>query len=226
MDYSQVTAVIGNKKNLVFIGESGCGKTETSINFAIAMSKSGKPVHFFDMDQTKPLFRARDSAAVMEAAGIFVHYQLQLLDLPTLVPAVNEMLSSADAHVILDVGGSEQGARMIGQFNASLGREDAAAIFIINPYRPWTKDESGIATAKERVTQSCRIGAACIACNPALGLDTTAEEAVRGSRLLTELLGAPPDFTMAREEIAAEVAAQVTEPVIPLHIYIRYPWQV
>jgi len=226
MDNEQLATVTGGKKNLVFIGETGCGKTEASLNFAIALAAGNKPVHFFDMDQTKPLFRARDSAKVLEAAGVTVHYQAQLLDLPTLVPAVNEILADPGVYVVMDVGGSEQGARMIAQFNARLNAADATAILIINPYRPWTGDPDGIAAATARVSRSSRIGSVRIACNPALGLGTTAEEAVLGSRKLTELLGTPPDFTMAREEISAYVAAQVREPVVPLHIYIRYPWQI
>lgn len=48
------------EKNLVFIGEAGSGKTETAVNLALRMAREGgRRVHFFDMDQTKPLFRAR-----------------------------------------------------------------------------------------------------------------------------------------------------------------------
>jgi hypothetical protein len=214
------------KKNIVFIGEAGCGKTEAAINYAVALSASGMPVHFFDMDQTKPLFRARDSAKIMEAAGVIVHYQEQLLDLPTLVPAVNETLADEGVCVIMDVGGSVQGARMIGQFSTRLNGGDAETIFIINPYRPWTNDQAGIEGATARIMRESRIQNVRIVCNPTLGLDTSADEAVLGSSLLTELLGTSPDFTLARAEIADEVAKRVPEPVLPLHIYIRYPWQV
>ena len=42
------------KKNFVFIGEAGSGKSEIAINFAINFTKiQDRPVHFFDMDQTK-----------------------------------------------------------------------------------------------------------------------------------------------------------------------------
>jgi hypothetical protein len=226
MDIEQISALFGNKKNLIFIGEAGCGKTEASMNFAIAMSLGGRLVHFFDMDQTKPLFRSRDSVAAMKAAGVIVRFQEQFLDLPTLVPAVNEMLEDTGVQVVMDVGGSVQGARMIGQFNARLNRENSEAIFIINPYRPWSNNPHEIAEATARVTSACRIGVVRIACNPTLGLDTSADEAVLGSNRLTELIGKKPDFTLAREEIAANVALRLTEPVFALHIYIRYPWQV
>lgn len=58
---------IGKAKNIVFIGEAGSGKTETAVNLALRLAREdGRAVHFFDMDQTKPLFRARDCLSVME----------------------------------------------------------------------------------------------------------------------------------------------------------------
>ena len=63
-------------KNLVFLGEAGSGKTETSINLARKLAcESSRRVHFFDMDQTKPLFRARDCETELENEGIIFHFQ-------------------------------------------------------------------------------------------------------------------------------------------------------
>jgi len=237
MEYSHVAGIIGagdpaktpgiagGGKNIIFVGESGCGKTEASLDFAIALAKGGAAVHFFDMDQTKPLFRARDSASIMGSYGVTVHFQQQPQDLPTMVPAVREMLADAQVNVVMDVGGSERGARMIGQFFGPASSTGTTTMFIINPYRPWTTDPDGVAETITRITNSGRIKKARIACNPALGLETTAQEAAAGSKSLAGFLGKPPDFTLAREEIAEEVASQLPEPVLPLHIYIRYPWQ-
>ena len=63
--------LLENKKNFVFVGEAGCGKSEIALNFAMGMRKlTDKPIHFFDMDQTKPLFRSRDVRERLEAEGI------------------------------------------------------------------------------------------------------------------------------------------------------------
>jgi len=226
-DYPSITSDIASDwKNIVFIGESGCGKTETSMDFAIALVKGGENVHFFDMDQTKPLFRARDCASVMESYGVIVHYQQQSQDLPTMVPAVREMLADTQVHVVMDVGGSDRGARMIGQFFGPVNSSETTTVFVINPYRPWTNNPVGVMEAITRLTGSSRVKKIKVACNPALGLETTAQEAVAGSKTLAGILGKPPDFTFAREEVAEEVASQLPEPVLPLHIYIRYPWQI
>ena len=49
------------KLHSVFLGASGSGKTELSLNFAVAArQKTGRRLNFIDMDQTKGLFRARD----------------------------------------------------------------------------------------------------------------------------------------------------------------------
>ena len=84
---------LSERKNFVFLGEAGSGKSELAINFARHMAaRGGRPVHFFDLDMTKPLFRSRDAAAELEAAGIVVHFQEQFMDAPTLVGGVSPLL--------------------------------------------------------------------------------------------------------------------------------------
>ena len=49
------------KKNFVFIGEAGSGKSEIVLNIANKLAQqTGKKVDLFDLDQTKPLYRSRD----------------------------------------------------------------------------------------------------------------------------------------------------------------------
>ncbi len=97
-------------KNFVFIGEAGSGKTEVALSLALGMAESGgKAVHFFDLDQTKPLFRARDAAGELENRGIIFHFQPQYLDAPTVTPGVIERLMDESAVVLLDIGGGSHG---------------------------------------------------------------------------------------------------------------------
>ena len=48
--------------SVVFLGEAGCGKSEIAVNLALRLAAGERPVHFFDLDMTKPLFRSRDAA--------------------------------------------------------------------------------------------------------------------------------------------------------------------
>ena len=55
-----------NKKNIIFVGESGCGKTELALNCAVELAAAGeKTVNLIDMDQTKGVYRARDFAGML-----------------------------------------------------------------------------------------------------------------------------------------------------------------
>ena len=84
--------LIGDNINFVFVGEAGSGKSEISINFAKWLVQlQDKPVHFFDMDMTKPLFRSRDVREQMDEMGIIFHHEEQFFDAPTVVGGVNRL---------------------------------------------------------------------------------------------------------------------------------------
>ena len=64
--------------SFAFLVEAGCGKSELAINLALSLAAQGeRPVHFFDLDMTKPLFRSRDQGAFLEANGVTVHFEEQ-----------------------------------------------------------------------------------------------------------------------------------------------------
>ena len=70
--------------NFVFLGEAGCGKSEVAVNLALALAETAqKDVHFFDLDMTKPLFRSRDQAGMLESRNVKVHFEEQFYDAPT-----------------------------------------------------------------------------------------------------------------------------------------------
>ena len=71
--------VLKEKKNFLFIGEAGSGKSEIVLNVAAKLAReTGKKVDLFDMDQTKPLYRSRDMADDFKELGVDIHYQDQL----------------------------------------------------------------------------------------------------------------------------------------------------
>lgn len=120
----------------VFLGEAGCGKSELAVHLALSLAGKGREVHFFDLDQTKPLMRSRDAQELLEGAGVTVHFERQTADAPTQVGGLVPLLLAPDKNVILDVGGGDAGARLIGGYSHLL--KNADVWFIVNPYRPWS----------------------------------------------------------------------------------------
>ena len=217
------------KKNFVFLGEAGCGKTEIAVNFAVKMAEAGHGnITFFDMDQTKPLFRARDIRQELEKRGISFCYEEQFEDARTLVGGPRAMLADPDRIVILDVGGDHTGSRMIGGFASLLAREDTVNYFIINAYRPWSMTPEAIDTTLTRVLGMARIGIDDIEVisNPNTGITTSAAEALEGHERLSRMMEGALDISCvcAMEEIAPRVAEKTDDPVIPIGIYMIYDW--
>ena len=179
---------IGKAKNIVFIGEAGSGKTETAVNLALRLARvGGRAVHFFDMDQTKPLFRARDCEVELERHGVTFHFQAQYLDAPTVAPGIAEALRDEGSAVLLDVGGGAHGSHMIGQFSHLLNGENTRVLYIVNPFRPWSGRREDIDVTMRRVLGAARLSGFSLVANPNLGPDTRPEDVLEGLRRFSGL---------------------------------------
>ncbi len=217
------------KKNFVFIGEAGSGKSEIAINFAINFTKiQDRPVHFFDMDQTKPLFRSRDISQRLAEEQVILHYEDQFFDAPTTVGGLREHLSDENCIVIVDVGGDHTGSRLIGAFSDCLNRANTQNFFVINAYRPWSKNLVTIDGTMARVLGMAHIDLknVSIMSNPNVGLTTTAEEAAAGNDRVRELIGEyfAVDYMCAMEELCPKLQEKTDIPILPISLYLTYEW--
>ena len=84
------------KRNFVFLGEAGCGKSELAVNLACRLAAGDRPVHLFDLDMTKPLFRTRDLGNALEQAGVSAGFVNSMLS----VPAQMQVLDAVAAGVV------------------------------------------------------------------------------------------------------------------------------
>lgn len=224
-----VRELIGNHKNFVFVGEAGSGKSEISVNFAKwLVDLDEKPVHFFDMDMTKPLFRSRDVREQMEEMGIIFHHEKQFMDAPTVVGGVNKLLKDDDAYVVMDVGGDYIGARSIGGYAPKLNKEDTIVYYVLNAYRPWSNDIDHIDETLGKIlgVSHIELGKLHMVNNPNNGITTTAKEFTEGCRKMSEMVTPyiAVDFACVKEDLYEEVKDQSDVLVFPVHLYLTYPW--
>jgi hypothetical protein len=147
-------------------------------------------------------------------------------DVASIAPGVIEAITEPDSYVILDIGGSDHGARMIGQFSVYLDSDDCAVLFLINPYRPWSRDLPGITETISRITRATRTAKIRVVSNPNFGLETTVEDVAAGNEKLKDMLKGelPISFVCALERLCGELKDKIAEPLIPVKIYILYPW--
>ena len=215
------------KLHSVFLGASGSGKTELSLNFAVAArQKTGRRLNFIDMDQTKGLFRARDFFDIMRAQGIDTVDTFSFQDAPVIPSGVGTAIADTDAMCIFDVGGNAAGAVMIGQFVEKLPVEDTDYFFVINPCRPLSATAAGLERGMVEILCASGIDPAWlkVISNPNMGRETSRELILERHTRLQELLSG---LGMSACAIAADSAlsAGLEEasglPVLPLRLYMR-----
>jgi Replicative DNA helicase len=218
-----------NKLNFIFVGEAGSGKSEIAINFAKYLALlNEKPVHFFDMDMTKPLFRSRDVKAEVEGMGIIFHHQEQFFDAPTVVGGVNLLLKDDSCYVVMDVGGNDIGARAIGGFAPKVNGDNTAVYYVLNPYRPWSGNLDHIDGTLSSILKisHIKLDKVHMISNPNNGGSTTVEEVLDGNLKMVEMVGELMDieFTCVSDTLYDQVRDRTNIPIMPIHLYLTYPW--
>lgn len=218
-----------NKTNFIFVGEAGSGKSEIAINFAKYLADlNEKPVHFFDMDMTKPLFRSRDVKNEVENLGVIFHNEEQFYDAPTIVGGVNLLLKDESCYVVMDVGGNDIGARAIGGFAPKINSDNTLVYYVLNPYRPWSYDLNHIDGTLSSILKIAHIqlDKVQMISNPNNGILTTVEEVLEGNLKMQEMIGPLKniEFTCVMDSLYEEVKERTENPLMPIHLYLTYEW--
>ena len=211
------------QNNIVFLGEAGCGKSELAVHLALELARQGREVQFFELDQTKPLMRSRDAEGLLEKAGVTVHFQQQYADAPTQVGGLIPLLLDEKKAVILDVGGNDTGAKLIGGYAHLLKAADVW--FVVNPYRPWSATTEHIDGTLSAILRASRLKMPRFLLNPNLGGGTTLEEYLFGIKLGLELLS--PYVAVEAAAVPAplyeQAKAETALPLIPITSHISVP---
>lgn len=218
--------LMNEKKNFLFIGEAGSGKSEIVLNVAAKLAeRTGQKVALFDMDQTKPLYRSRDMKEKFKDLGVEIHYQDQFLDAPTAVSGVATSLMS-DNYTLMDIGGGSPAARMAGAYAHILKKEDSVPVYIINPYRPWTKSLESIDGTMSDILRAVNLDHIYILGNPNLGYHTSAEDFLEGLEKLDSLLKGITTVNSAcvKKEVYEEVKGKTDKYLLPIELYLTYEW--
>ncbi|MDD2458623.1 MAG: hypothetical protein PHQ83_08985 [Eubacteriales bacterium] len=142
----------------IFVGAYGSGKSEVSVNFALWLArtvrKDGQRVILCDLDMINPYYRSADARALLADNQIELvasMYANTNVDVPSLPPQVFSVFDNPDVLAVLDIGGEDLGARVVGSLRNRLAGEDFALNLVVNPYRPMTGTPEGIAQAAAEI---------------------------------------------------------------------------
>ena len=218
---------VKDKKTIIFVGESGCGKTELATNCAIELAKvygEQKTVNLLDMDQTKGMFRSRDLEDMLSACEVSLMCGEHFLDTPVVPPGVMRVLKEEEYINVMDVGGNEMGAITMGQFAEEIRKTDNIVFYVINPYRILSLDGAHIDMMMQKIRDYGSVENFEYIANPNMGEYTDLEIALDGlvsAREAGDSLGIKYDLITLPEWLES----LIKEDIDPIYIkrYLQYP---
>lgn len=223
MDQRQVTVVLGH---------FGSGKTELALNRALDLAAAGEAVTLADLDVVKPYFRSRSARHLLADAGVSLLAptgENVFADLPIIVPQVRSALRDPAHRLLLDIGGDDTGARVLGSLADVLPEADTDVLLVLNFRRPSTPDAERAVAMVRAIERVARVAVTGLVSNTHLMDETTAETVLEGAGMAREVAaatGVPLVGIAVTEPLVAAVDAAGPEcPVIRLRRIVRPPFE-
>ncbi len=213
---------MGEKRVTLILGHYGSGKTNIAVNLALALKKTHEKVAIADLDIVNPYFRTKDSLSVIEEAGIRLissEYANTNLDIPALPQDMYAVTDDKSMTCVLDIGGDDRGALVLGRLRPGLVEEDNyEMLLVINKYRPLTQDAPSCLEVMAEIEAAANMRFTGIINNSNLGAETTAEtvlDSLYYAREIARLTGLPIVMTTVKKELVKELEGKA-ENLFPL----------
>ncbi len=204
------------KRITIFSGHYGSGKTNIAVNFAIKLKKEYEKVAIADIDIVNPYFRTKDSEELLKEKGIKLicsPYANSNVDIPALPQEIYSVTDDKSVHAILDVGGDERGALALGRLVPKIKEEnDYDMFFVVNTFRPLTKDVSSIYEVMQEIEGACKLKFTGVINNSNLGLETTKEDVLSSIKIVEEFckkVNIPLKFTTVSESLYDKLKGEI-----------------
>ncbi len=225
---------------VVVTGHYGCGKTNLSINMALALAKEGQCVTLVDLDIVNPYFRASDSSDVLEAAGVKVVAPVfagTTLDTPSLGPGIDNAIDDAAAGrtmTIIDVGGDPDGATALGRYRRRIDAAGYQMLYVVNQRRYQTTFAEEAGELLSEIERVSGLAATHIVGNSHLKRETTAQtvvDAIPFAQDVAAITELPLLFVTTPRKVAEETRCLLenTTPqppeLFPVDIFVKTPWE-
>ncbi len=175
-------------KIYITVGHYGSGKTEYSVNFALALTEKYDKVFLVDLDIVNPYFRSNDARELLESQGITViapDYAGTNVDIPALPADVMRIFNVEDAAIVIDVGGDDDGAIALGRYKQFFDSADYEMSLVVNTRRPLSGTVEEIVEMKQNIEYASRLNVTNIIADTNLGEETT-KEIIEEGYFLTE----------------------------------------
>ncbi len=214
----------------ILVGHFGSGKTEIAVNLACRLRQRAGLVTLVDLDIVKPYFRSRGLLEDLEALGIEMvapRDEFSHADLPIVVPEVRAAVGQAAdglRQVLIDVGGADVGARVLGSIP---GLDDPAitdVLFVVNGNRPFAETTAAVVAMLREIERVSRLAVRGLIANTHLMDETTVETVLAGVDLARSVgleTALPVRFGAVPARLVAGVRPRAMDlPLLPIERHI------
>lgn len=215
MEYKRITLLSGHY---------GSGKTNIAVNMAFDLKSRYDSVVVADMDIVNPYFRTKDSQKEFEDAGIKLiasAFAGSNVDLPSLPQEMYSLTHDRTSHCILDIGGDERGALVLGRYAPDIKEEnDYEMLFVFNACRPLTPDADSALEVMREIEWAGKIPFTGIINNSNIGEETVPETVLSSMAKAEELsrkAGIPLVMTSVSEKVFPSLENKITN-LFPLKL--------
>ncbi len=218
-----MTEFENNKRLTIVIGAYGSGKSEISVNLALAMrrrDKEGK-ILIADMDIVNPYYRSADAAGILEQNNIRLispQYANTNVDAPVLSGEMYVIFDDESYRGVFDIGGEDMGAVVLGSLSERLKGIDFELLMAVNTNRPFTSTPEQIAEMSAELSAAAGLKIDGYINNTNLLELTTASTVLEGEKIISEaskITGIPLVATSMMANVAEEAASKGLEMTSP-----------
>ncbi|MCL1854868.1 MAG: hypothetical protein FWF86_03965 [Clostridia bacterium] len=224
-----------NAKYMLLLGNYGSGKTELALALARERRKrtNGRVV-LVDLDIVNPYFRSGEKRSLLEAEGVELllpSFALSSVDAPSLPAQIQSVFESVYDHVIIDAGGDETGAAVLGRYHSYLSalRSQVAALYIVNTLRPLSGTVEDILSLFSLIEQRARIRPDYLVNNANLQNETSPEDLIQAQAILEKAarrLGIPIGMVVGEERLRERLPVSMQQRFFPIEPLMRPEWMV
>ena len=220
----------GIKRITIFSGHYGSGKTNVAVNYALWLKTQREKVSIADLDIVNPYFRTKDSMKVLRENAVELissEFANSNVDVPALPPETYGVLQNKDIHAVIDVGGDDRGALALGRYSEAILQDgDYELLFVINKYRPLTRNADMTLEIMAEIENACHMKFTGIVNDSNIGDETVAEDVLDSLSYANEVskrAGIPVKMTVVKSDLH-EILSDKIENLMPIELYVRQSW--
>lgn len=220
-----------DKRIRIIIGHYGSGKSEFSMNYVTKLRKLAEnKVAIADLDVVNVYFRTREKKDLLQTLNIISidsSVNATTLDLPAVSARVMTPLNDESYEYVMDAGGDNVGARVIGRFAHLIQENDYDMFCVVNANREQTQTAEGVIKHIRDIEEASKLKVTGLINNTHLIRSTTIDDVLKGQAVVREVSKAcniPIKYVACLEKLVDQLPDNLEGEVFPIELYMREDW--